>query len=406
MATKTWVGQAQVVRQVDTVTITAGDAATTYTVTINTKAVSYTGSATVATVAAGLQAAFAASADPEFRELTSAYVSGATFTVTGPADGAPFTLAVSVAGGSGTISRTATTAATGPHDAGAAANYSGGSLPSAGDTLVFESSATSVLYNLTGLAAVALAAVVRRVSFTGTIGLPDVNPAGYREYRTRDLSLDAPAVTIEQSGQDQAQQIRLNSITASATTLTVIGDAAGGGVGAERVEVRGLPASSVVNVTGGSVAVAPLAGQSCTVATLRGLNATVRVGSGASLTTVNLQNCQARLEAGCTTLTIDQGGSVTTTGAAAVTNTNVDGGTLAWRSTGSPGTVKVGSGGVIDFSNAPAAVALGATAEVYAGATWSDPAGRVTTSFAVTVVRASVGEVSLDFGTGRTLTVS
>lgn len=406
MATKTWVGLAKTVRQVQTVTVTAGDAATTYTVTINGKVASYTGSATVATIAAGLYAACAAMTAGEFTELTFAYTSGASFTITGPTDGTPFTATAGVSGGTGTVSSAATTAAGSPNDASLAANYSGGSLPSASDTLVFENSDVSVLYGLTGLAAIGLAAVIRRVSFTGTIGLPDLNANGYPEYRTKDLSVNAPSITVEQSGQDQAQQIRLNVVTGSATTLTVIGDAAGGQVGSEAVEVRGMPASSVLNVSGGSVAVAPLAGQVCTVATLRGLNGTVRVGSGATLTTVNLQNCQARLDAGCTTLGVDQGGTVTVTGSAAVTNTNVDGGTVAWRSTGSPGTVKVGSGGVMDFSEAPAAVSLGATAEVYGGGAWRDPAGRVATSYSVTVVRASLGEVSLDFGSGRTLAVS
>ena len=406
MATVTWVGAAPTVPQVDTVTVTGNDASTSYRLTVNGKTVAVGGAASAALTAAALQAAAAASTEPEFAELTFGDPSGAAFAVTGPATGAPFTLSASVSGGAGTVSRSTTTAASSPNHASLAANYSGGALPAASDALVFEESAVSVLYGLTALAAVALASVTRRATFTGRIGLPDVNDNGYAEYRTRELTVDAPAVLVESPASDAAGQVRLLSAAGSAVTLAVAGDGAGGGLGAEAVEVRGLPSGSTVTATGAGVAVAVRAGQVAAVATLRVAGGSARCGAGVTLGAAELRDSDARLDCSYTTLAVDGTGTVTVAGAAAGTNTVVDGGTVAWRSTGSPGTVKVGPGGAVDFGRAPASVSLGAAAELSAGAAWLDPAGRVARPYSLTLVRAEAAEVTLDLGAGRTIEVS
>lgn len=96
------------------------------------------------------------------------------------------------------------------------------------------------------------------------------------------------------------------------------------------------------------------------------------------------------------------------TDTAAATNTTVDGGTLNWRSTGSPGnTPLVGSGGVLDFSRAPGTVALGgaATATIAGGGAWRDPNSRVARPYLLAFERATLAEVQIDVGTGQTVEV-
>lgn len=405
-STITYVGNAAVTRQVDTITITGFDAATTYRVTIANKVASVVGVTSAAETASALRAAFAAMTDAVFRELASAYTSGSSFTVTGPTDGTPFTLAVSVSGGSGTISRTATTAPSSPEDGAIAANYSGNALPTNGDTLVFERPNLSVKWGLTALAAVALAQFTRKSTWNGAIGLPDINPAGgYAEYRTKEFSVNCVSVRIEQSRQDQAQQIRLLQVSASACAFSVIGDGGGSAVGSEAVEVRGLASTSSVNASGGSVAVATAAGATATLTGVTATNATVRLGAGVTLTDISLANCQAQIDCGYTNLDVDIGGTVIVGTAAAGTNTTVDDGTISWRSSGSPGTVNIGSGGSFDASLAPAAFAVTDPVTVSGGGSLLDPAGRITRPYELAVSRARLSEVSVDVGTDRVLTV-
>lgn len=405
MATVKWIGAAQTTPQVDTVTITANNVATTYQVTINGKTVSVIGQASTALTATALQAATDASTEPEFAELTWGAVNGSAFTVTGPSDGSPFTMSASVTGGTGTISRTTTTTAGGPNDVSLAANYSTGSLPGAGDDLVLELSDVSLLYNLDALSAIDLGSFTRRSSFTGRVGLSDVSAGGYREYRGKELQVDSESITIETPGSDGAGQVRILSLSSAAVTLSVLGDGSAGGLGSEPVSIRGLPASSVVSVTGGGLAVATAAGDVATIATLSVIGGSVRLGSGVTLTTATLRDADARFDCSCTTLGVDGNGTITVLGNAAVTTLTVDGGTIDWRSTGSPGAITIGSGGAITYSRAPASVAI-TSATIHPGGVWSDPAGRVTRPYSLVISRGSISEVSLDVGVGRTLQVS
>lgn len=410
MATVTWVGAALTTPQVDTITIGSSTSTQTFTVTINGKTVTYTAvtSETTSTVATALAAALEASTEGEFSEI--AWVaSSATVVATGPADGRPFTLTV---GGTGTISSSTTTTASSPNDANLGANYSTGSLPGNGDTLNLEGSSVSILWNLNALAAIStLAAVVRRATYTGTIGLPDYSSNGYREYRAKELATDAPVITWE-AGADQAQQFRLKSTAGSAVTLTVAPAAStrGGGssqVGGEALEIRGTPASSTAKIAGGSVAIAPYAGQTSTVATLLVTGGTVTLGSGVTLTNATFANSQGEVRCGYTTLTVSGRSAVTVAGAAAAaTSTTADGGAITWTSTGGIGALTIEKeGGRLDLSSAPAAVSVGAIT-LTAGAELNDPYDRLTRTYAVTLTGCSIADVVFTTGDGRTFTVS
>jgi hypothetical protein len=233
MATVRWIGNAQDVRQITTIAVAdiwaTGDEAS---LTINGKTHTLTLGTDVATtdVAAELKLAWnAASATAdlggatpdesrnvggqeihEFREIV-ATVSGSTLTLTG-LPGVPFTVTASeVTAGDGTLgSPTTTQAATGKHFFNNTDNWEGGSLPSAGDTILFDFPASDVKYALNNTTEDL--SLVREDTCTNNIGLPQINPLGYVEYRQRFLDLPTTATT-------GVQNHRIGSPSNSATTL-------------------------------------------------------------------------------------------------------------------------------------------------------------------------------------------
>ena len=402
------------IRRRKVVTVTVGSSTVGHTFTLTTgngKAITYTAVTgdTTTTIGAAVRESLNDAVDGEFSELEYGEASAGVFTVTGPDDGAPFTLTAS---GTGTMSATQTTAPLSPYDAADVLNYSTGALPTAGgvDTLTVEAPGAALKYNLTALAAIDLVSFTRRAANVGgTLGLPAQNPNGYPEYRTSEFEVNAPTQRYELNDRDGAQAVRVrNMFTGSAVTVTVMGPGPAE-VGQERVEIRALPASSVVNVSGGSIACAPYAGQVCVVATLLATNATVRLGSGVTLTTASLQNCNGLVETSWgTSLTMVGGGEVEVGKAAAGANsgTIVYKGTLRWKSTGATGNSPVvGSGGVIDFTEAPAAVTVGGTVVLYAGSSWLDPAGRCG-SYSAKYTGCTADDVTFDPGTNKTVAVS
>ena len=411
MATVLYVGKQVKRAGVKSVTVGSSTAAQTFTLTTgNGKAITYTAGSgeTTTTIAAALQALFAAATDGEFTELDSGSTpTSNVFNVTGPADGAPFTLTTS---GTGTLTIATVTAQLSPYDVSDGLNYSTGALPTAGgvDDLIDESAGTAMLYNAAALTAIDLLSFTRRASNQGGLGLPVTNANGYPEYRTSELEINAPTIRIELNSRDRAGSLRIKSVwSGSAVTATIMG-AGGTEVRKEAVEIRGLPASSIVDVSQGSVAIAPYAGQTATVATLLATDSTVRVGSGVTLTNATLSNCQGLIETNYTTLTMIGGGAIETNKAAtgSAAGTLVYTGTLTWKSTGGPGNSPViGSGGAIDFTEAPAAISVGGTVELNAGGSWIDPAGRCG-SYSVKIKRCKVLATTFDPGTDKTLAVS
>lgn len=408
MPTITWLGKAASRARIDTIDVDSAANTETFIATRNGKSVTYTAGAgeTTATVAAGWLVLLQASTEPEFTELTFAAGSATDLiTVTGPADGAPFTVTIS---GTGTASISTTTAGISPHDANNGANYSGGALPSASDTLVFENSNVSVLYNLTALAAIALTKTIRRATYTGQIGLPDTNPAGYVEDRTTHLSLNSATVDWQASPADAARQFRLNGVT-TGCVMTVHGDNATTEVGAEALEVKGFVATSDINVSGASIAVCPLESQTAAVRLFKATDSTFTIGSGASATLTNptFSNSRGELRSNFTTITVDGAGSdVMVSGtAAAGTGVTVLGGVVEWKSSGTSGTIAVSSNGEFTANEAPAAFTVGAIT-LHKDSTLRDLYDRMTRPWAITFNNCTLAEVNLELSPGRTLTAS
>lgn len=402
MADVFWVGKAKTTRMVRAVTVGSNTATETFTITIAGKTYSVTadGVLTPTQLAAALYALVSASTEPEYAELTWS-TSTTTVTATGPTDGRPFTL---TAGGTGTCTASTTTAASSPNDAAAVANYSTGALPTAASRLVFQGDVPDVLWNLDALTNAITA--YRAASHTGRIGLPLNSDSGYPEYRPRFLELNAVTITAELNARDRPGQLRLKGTSGSACTFTVTGPGTTALPGQEVVEAHGFVSTSAVRVVGASVSLCPEVGQTATVTSVTGTSSVLTLGAGLTPTTVVFDACTARVACGYTTLTLDGGSSVETVGAtAAATSTLVQGGRVAWRSTGTPGALTVGSGGVFDAAAAPASVAVGAIT-LLAGGALVNPFDRLTRPYTVTLSSAEVGEVGLSIGTGMNFTVN
>jgi hypothetical protein len=191
MATVFWVGNAPNISQVDTLTVSVAGVGGTitaimgvapYTVSVVYTVVTGDTTSTAATALAALLSA--STAPPQFSDATYS-VTNNVITATAATPGTPFTLTAS-SGGGATMTRAAVTANSSQSDVNAAANWNragAAAIPQAADAVIVANSTVPLLWNLDQLAAVAFASFTRFQNFTGTIGLPENNPAGYPEYR-------------------------------------------------------------------------------------------------------------------------------------------------------------------------------------------------------------------------------
>lgn len=409
MANQIWRGSAKAVAELDTLTpggtIVAAD---TFSVTINNKVVSFvTTDSTIATACIGVQAALAACTEPEFLELT--YVNtGTTVTATANTPGKPFTMTTSIISSAGTFTHAVTTASSGPNDWGTAANWSTNSVPVNSDTVYFSASRVSCLYGL-NQSAVTLTALNIEQSFTGQLGNPDYN-GNYFEYRGRFLQIGATTCTIGYGPGTGSQLIRLDFGSVQ-TALTVLNTGSSSETGVETVVAKGTHASNAWNVYRGSVGFAVKPGDTATVATYNQgyiqsstSDANVRFGSGVTWTTINQSGGTFEISSNGTTVT-KTNGILNINGTATLTNLNLDGGPVYYRSTGTLGTAKVGDGGMLDFSQDMRARTV-TNCTINKGATLNDPFRTVTFTNPVVLNRASISEVKIDLGTHIDLAVS
>lgn len=357
MATKVWRGDAQVRRQVTTLTV-AGVWATgdTATVTINGKDLVLTvgTAATTADVASAL-AAMLASADAVGDETRSALASSvpeltgveaeadaSVVSLTGPDTGAPFTVtATEVTVGTGTVSAATPTAPTGPNHYDDPENWEPVNVPVTADDIVFERSDVDVLYGI-DQSAVTPNTVRALPTFTGRIGLPPVNAEGrYREYRPQYLTFNGvtAGAFVEDGDGAGSGRIKLDFGTATAATVTVAKTGQGEEDGVPAVLLAGGNAGNVLNLTGGSVGLAFDTGTTgewpvVNVSQAEGSGATTRLvcGQGSTLGTVRHYGGDVTVQSDVTTYEMTAGTLRWLAGA--VTTLTVDGGTVFWQSAG------------------------------------------------------------------------
>jgi hypothetical protein len=410
MATRQWLGTSAVIRQSSPFTAggTVAIGSTLTLATPNGKSVTFTATTTSATdAAAGLAAAFAASTEPEFTELSASSVGGIV-TVLGPTNGGPFTITPSAAGsGSPTLTAGGVTAGSGPNWWSSPSNWSGGAVPVAGDEVTFNDSSTvDCLYGL-DQHTVTLGSLTVTGGYTGRIGLPARNDAGYAEYRDRDLRVGVTnPVNVGEGGGNGPSLFRLDTGSVNTTLNTFAG----------LVDWKGS-GTNTVNRVGGTLKIATAPGDTAAVGTLRvedaaggtfgvgSQSADVTLGAGVTAGALTLAGGSV-LSAATFASGLIEGGTLTLIDAAGFTaGPTVQGGTLVWNSTGALGAVPVYGDGTLDASG-DLRPKSAATVLLYRGATYRDPNKVVSNAATVQVVGCGLDDVTLDFGTNLTLTRS
>lgn len=416
MATRRWRGDVLAVAQVTTIAVTGTWATNdTATLTVNGKSVTFTVAdvQTAAAVVAGLVAAWNLSTYPEFAEVTASG-SVSPITLTGDTAGKPFTVTQSEAtAGDGVLgSPTAATTATGPNDWNNAANWTGAAVPTGGDDVFIDDATSDIKYGL-AQSGVTLTSLTISQKYAGKIGLPVLNADGttsYFEYRDTFLAISATTLNIGTGEGSGSGRIKINVGTVQCA-LNLLNTGAALDNGRAAVIWKGTHASNVVNVTKGTLEVAPFPGETATIATLRvGFatnqrgDANVRLGTGVTLTTVNQSGGFLQVAAAFTTLNQTGGESVILDGN--VTTINLDAGECRYRGAGTIATLTVGSGALVDFMQNPRARIITNQVLMYRGAKLYDDASTVTFSASVKPVGCGIQDVELRVGQDRTVAVS
>lgn len=410
MATKTWIGAAPATRHRNDFTLSAvPTVGHFYWLALNgrigPRILAETGE-TAASMVAKLAAAYAA-AGPEFAELGYNPVS-TTLQVTGPADGRdpqvqmaygapPFSSPLS-------ISDTEPVVGTGGGNWDNPANWSGGSVPVAGDDLVF-AGGQAPKYGLPG-SGTAFGSVTFRPESAGA-GLPEVSPLGYVEY------LSVKRLVLNHAGDVTVQTpnlVRVQSAAGAARTFVVAATptAAGGGL-----DLITDSFNHVLVVTAGRCVVAAGAGEAAklAVATVSSDPATdVTLGAGVTLANLNQAGGTVSVKCGATGTITHTGGDLLLSGAGAVAAVADSGGRVFDSGTGT--VTAYTAGGSYSYTGSAGRTVTTLTGK--AGGRFVDRAGKVTVANAVVMTGCHLpgppGDVGpapfyLSVGTGRAVTV-
>ena len=430
MATRYWLGNALPVAQVDTVTIGGTYLANdTITLTINGKDLIMTvgGTISVANLCTDLAAMVngttmahstrntTGAAVPEFARITATATS-TTVVLTADDAGVPFTCSVSKVSTSGTASLANTTAATGPNYLSNADNWSGLTLPTTGDDVVFQGSSVSALYGLGSLTDV-FASVRIFNSFTGAIGLPLVNGTGsaaYSEYRTRYWSCNATIVEVGLGDGPGSERIMLDTgSTTTAITVHGSGTSPDGSTPAVLLKNSASAAADVtLEVLRGHIGMAYFPGETAKCRPRVGYrtnvegDAVVVLGSGVTLD--NVEQAGGNLTIRSATSQINKSaGTLTIEGTGAHPIVDNFGGLVTYSSTGALGAtrVNVGAGATLDMSRDMSAKTVSTDVKLFARGTIRDPHG-VVAALGVALQGCRLSDVTIESKFSATVDLS
>lgn len=347
--TKYWLGTADGVAQVDTVQITAFDAATTYEITINDFVVSVIGNTSVNQTAIDLKDALEASLNPYFTQMTYT-VTTDTITITADNAGAPFKATSSVSGGTGTIGAvTNTTASAGPNDWSTANNWSDSIVPVSTDTVIIRDNSINIAFGL-AQSAVVLTELIIDKTYTGKIGLDyrvfatnaaaSTTDATEEEYRTTYLEISATDLKIGQSfgsGTPIGSSRLLIDLGSNVSNVEIFDTAnTSSETGRQAVRLKNVNASSEIFVRsapGGVGLAAEIPDEVSTVSKISISDVTsatrVQLGAGVTITTFEQNGGDNLIEAAATITTITvNGGTLQTEGDYTVTTFNINDGVV------------------------------------------------------------------------------
>jgi hypothetical protein len=425
MSTRRWRGDAPAIAQV-TAWVFGGtwEANDIVNVTINGKVVSVvTGSTVIATLLDTLVTALNASTIPEFAEITWSR-STSTLVATADTAGKPFTATASTTetggttaddqtiDGSDTSAGTDSTVCTGPNWWSNAANWSGAAVPVSTDDVFIDEGSSDIKYGL-AQSAVTLTSLTIDQKYTGKIGLPVLNADGstsYFEYRATYLAISATTLNIGRGDGSGSGRIKIDT-GSNASTLNLLNAGTAAEQGRAAVIWKGAHASNVLNVTKGTLDVAPFPGEVATVPVLRvgystnqNGDSTVRCYSGVTLTTITQTGGTLQIDGAATTINQSAGELIILNGA--VTTLNVDGGACRYRSAGTITTLRVGTNATADYTQNNRPRTITNLVAMYSKSKLWDDAGTVTFSAGVKPTGCQLGDIELRVGQNRTVAVS
>lgn len=395
---------------IGTLVTTAQVATTIYQALTGTTFTDTTASCTIPVADGG------ASLIPQFSEFTATNDTASQVLLTANGSGAlagkPFTIAVTGDGtaSTGTGAITSVTAPTSQYHADQADNYSGNALPTGGsDTLVFDNGSVDVRWGLDY--ATTLTNITKYKAYTGNVGLGEVNSDNsakpYHEYRTTYLTCTGCTTANLEVGEGPgSSRFKLNTGTGQ-SAINIFGKGSRVETGVPCILWKGTHASNVVNNIAGDLGIAFFGGESATVATLVTGDgptsaASTVCGSGCTLTTVTLNGGSQETNSAITTAT--QNGGSWTHKSGTVTTANIYGGTH-YPTGGVTYTTLRLYGATFDLSKGNSAVTITNTIQLYKGAVFNDPQGRVTGPvFKLNGCLPS--EVTINIPKDKTLTVS
>jgi hypothetical protein len=428
-ATAIFIGNQALVAQVLNLPVTAVALGGTIAVTINTKVVSYTcvSGETLASAAANLAALLAACQFPEFLESTWAQstTTANIVTVTANTPGTPiystrgWGVSVSATGGAA-ISLVQVQPNLSPSDIADPLNWlrnGVNALPQNGDNFIISNTDVPLLWNLDQFPVPG--SFTRWQDFTGTIGLPENNPSGYVEYRPTYLScVGQTSSSSSSSPSNQIVAIIGQGTIGSGPTrerynfgsnpVKWVVNAAGSPEDDYAVRILGTNAATTLQVTGVTVGVGMLPGESAAFATavVDGSGA-LDVGQNVTVgQSVSLFGATLNLYCACPVVSAQQSAQVTvlSTQLAYPSFTMMTGSTLVWNSDSNVTVLALQNGSTMDCSQDVRPFTIGTLTIDADTCQVNDPNNRTQWTNAV-VLNQQVTSGPFVFGSGRAIKV-
>ena len=355
----------------------------TYNARMNGKTVTYTSVSgdTAALVATGLFNLVNVSSGiaAEFTEITWTNPSDGVVVTEAKSPGTPFAnvpgtdkgLVLSTGNGlSGGITTVENLANFSPSDVNDAENWLRVTPPAAGvraipvnaDDVEVRNSSVPMLWNLDQLAAVQFASYTRWQSMTGDIGLPDINPAGYKEWRATYFKFIGPQGSVPAGGLTMilgqgdtgtGPAREHYNVGSQPTTLIVL--AGGQASGDYSVRFLGVHTANTFKLLGAvSLGVAMLEGEVAQL-TSSSIDGGAKIGIGAGVTwtagsTLTMLSGSAVLSAAPATLDMRNGATATITrdGLTWATVTMQGGSSMTWLAGGTITTLTMTTRSTLD----------------------------------------------------------
>ncbi len=284
-------------------------------------------------------------------------------------------------------------------------------VPAAGDTVIFRDNSVSCQYGLDGNSGDTLAAVFVEASYTGEIGLPTRND-DYFEYRDTNLQAGITSLIVGKGEGSGSPMLRFDLEAVNSTVEVYRTGSSSTDLPA--MIYKGGGASTALIVHRGDVGVAVEQGAdtaNCTALTMSYIDsqdrdATVWLGDGCGTVVTLTKSGGSLLIEDVVVTTLNQtGGETRVDGNETITTAKIDAGTLVYEGDGIITTLIVGADGDADFSRVQQSRTV-TNCSIYAGSTLTDTHSTVTWTNGVSLIRCGFGDVTLDIGTHKDITIA